>query len=320
MGRSPVWVASIAVVLLISSAACAGPQPGQARVSTLPSQAAAPSPTPMLEPTPAPTPTPEPTPRGDPAVPAFADFDPTNFSDPTVIDNRWLPYAPGAQWVIEGATIEANERFPHRITFTITDLTKEIAGVRTVVAWIEDISDGQLVEKEIAFYAQDDDGTVWYLGEHPEEYEDGAFVKAPTWISGFEGARPGIKVVAEPQVGMQTYYQGWAPAVEWSDYGRPDAVGLDDCVAVGCYTNVLRIAESSIGEEGIFQLKSYAPGVGEIRVGWRGETDTREELELVRFTMLDPVALAKVRVAALELEASAYKLSPDVYAQTAPSQ
>lgn len=256
----------------------------------------------------------------DPAEPAFAPFDPAKFSNSAVIDNEWMPYPPGAQWVIEGYTIEAGERIPHRITFTVTDLTKEIADVRTVVAWIEDISDGQLVEKEIAFYAQDDDGTVWYLGEHPEEYEEGVFVKAPTWIAGFEGARPGIKVVADPQVGMQTYYQGWAPAVEWSDYGRPDETGLDDCVAVGCYTNVLRIAESSIGEEGIFQLKSYARGVGEIRVGWRGEADTREELELVKFTMLDPVALARVRVSALEVEASAYKLSPTLYGLTARAE
>ena len=50
-------------------------------------------------------------------------------------------------------------------TFTVTSLTKMIAGVNTAVVWIEDISDGVVVEKEIAFYAQDDDGTVWYLGE-----------------------------------------------------------------------------------------------------------------------------------------------------------
>jgi hypothetical protein len=65
------------------------------------------------------------------------------------------------------------EEIPHRIEFTVTDLTKEIAGVSTVVAWVVDYSDGQVVEQEIAFYAQDNDGNVWYLGEHPEEYEDG---------------------------------------------------------------------------------------------------------------------------------------------------
>jgi hypothetical protein len=28
---------------------------------------------------------------------------------------------------------------------------------------------------------------VWHLGEYPEEYENGKFVKAPAWLAGFEG-------------------------------------------------------------------------------------------------------------------------------------
>jgi hypothetical protein len=35
--------------------------------------------------------------------------------------------------------------------------------------------------------------------------------------------------------------------------------------------------------------------------------------------MLDPVALARIRVMALELEASAYQRSPDVYGKTDPA-
>lgn len=319
MRGAPKRALAAAAVAAVISAACSAAPGGQVWVTAPPSQAVAPTPEPTAAPTPTPEPTPVPTPTPDPAIPIFAELDVANFSNPTVIDNVWMPYTPGAQWVISGDTIEGGERIPHRITFTVTDLTKEIAGVRTVVTTIEDISDGQLVEKEIAFYAQDDDGTVWYFGEHPEEFEDGEFVKAPTWLAGFEEARAGIKMVAEPQLGMQTYYQGWAPAVEWSDFGRPDAIALEDCVKLGCYTDVLRVAESSDGEEGIFQLKSYARGVGEIRVGWRGEAESREELELVRFTMLDPIALAKVRVAALELEASAYRRSPDLYGKTDPA-
>lgn len=282
--------------------------------------ASAPEATPSLLPLPLPSPTLEPTPTTDTFSPLFADFDPGNFSRSTEIDNVWMPLKPGTQWVLDGIAITADERIPHRIEFTVTDLTKEILGVRTVVAWIEDFEDDVLVEKEIGFYAQDDDGSVWYLGEHPEEYDAGKFVAAPTWIAGLENARPGIKVVAEPRLGDQTYYQGWAPVVEWSDYGRVDATDVDDCVAAGCYQGVLRVAESSLGEEGIYQIKSYARGVGEIRVGWRGEAETREELELVALQTLSPEALASVRAAALSLEAHAYEISPDVYGLTKPSQ
>jgi uncharacterized protein YbaA (DUF1428 family) len=212
------------------------------------------------------------------------------------------------------------EEIPHRIEFTVTDLTKEIAGVRTVVAWIVDISDGQVVEKEIAFYAQDNDGNVWYLGEHPEEYEDGEFVDAPTWLAGLEDAVAGIKMKAEPQLGTLGYFQGWAPAVEWTDYGQVDQMGQETCVAVDCYQDVLVIAESSLEEEDAYQLKYYAPGVGNVRVGWRGADATQEELELVDLVQLSPEALAEVRAEALALEEHAYAISEDVYGQTSPAE
>jgi hypothetical protein len=212
------------------------------------------------------------------------------------------------------------EEIPHRIEFTVTDLTKEIAGVRAVVAWVEDYSDDQLVEAELAFYAQDNDGNVWYLGEYPEEYEDGEFAEASAWIAGLEDARAGIKMKAEPQLGTPAYFQGWAPAVEWTDYGQVDQMAQETCVAVDCYQDVLVSAESSLEETGAFQLKYYAPGVGNVRVGWRGADATQEELELVDLVQLSPEALAEARAQALALEKHAYEVSPDVYGQTPPAQ
>jgi hypothetical protein len=201
------------------------------------------------------------------------------------------------------------------------DQSKEIQGVRTVVAWIEDFSEGELVEKEIAFYAQDNDGNVWYFGEHPEEYKSGRFIVAPTWIAGYADARPGIKMWADPNnPGAALYYQGWGPAVEWTDYAQVDQVGQETCVAAGCYQDVLVLAESSLGEFDIYQIKYYARGVGEVKVGWRGPTDSAEDLELVEFTQLGADAVAQVRAQALALEAHAYEVSNYVYGQTAPSQ
>jgi len=278
------------------------------------------APSPTAEPTPSPSPSPEPTPSMDPLKPAFAEFEPGRFTNSAIITNEWLPLQPGRRWIEDGVTLEDGERIPHRITFTVTDLTKMIAGVETVVVWVEDISDGILVEKEIAFYAQDDDGTVWYFGEHPEEFEDGEFVKAAPWIAGLEDARAGIKMFADPTTHTQTWYQGWAPAVEWSDFGRIDESLPEDCVTAGCYPEVVRFAESSDDEEGIFQLKSYAKGIGEIRTGWRGEAESREELQLKSTATLSSAALVKYDRLALQLEAHAYKISPKVYGQTERSQ
>ena len=253
------------------------------------------------------------------AEPEFVDFDPNNFSNPTEIDNEWLPLKQGTKWVFEGETTEDGETIDHRIEFTMTDLTKEVAGVETAVAWIEDFSDGELVEAEVAFYAQDNDGNVWFFGEYPEEYEGGEIIDAPAWIAGIEDAKAGVKMMASPQTGSLPYYQGWGPAVEWSDYGQVDQMGVESCVPVDCYEDVLVIAESSLGETGAFQLKYYARGVGNVQVGWRGEDATQEELALVEFSKLSPDALAAVRMQALALEASAYMHSEDVYGQTAPA-
>jgi hypothetical protein len=247
-------------------------------------------------------------------------FDPGKFDASTVIDNKWSPMRPGMHWAYDGTIIEEGQIIPHRIEFTVTDLVKEIQGVRTVVAWSMDYTGGKLVEKELAFYAQDDEGRVWYLGEYPEEYENDTFVKAPAWIAGINGARAGVKMQAEPQSGTADVFQGWGPAVEWSDFGHVDQMGLDVCVPANCYKDVLVVAESSLGEAGAFQLKYFAPGLGEVQVGWRGADVTQEELVLTDYELLNPEALAKVDAQALDLEKHGFEVSKDLYALTSPMQ
>ena len=76
--------------------------------------------------------------------------------------------------------------------FTVTDLTKEINGVRTVVLWDRDINAGKLLEGELALWAQDDDGNVWLLGEYPEEYdENGKFEARSRHMAGRHRRRAG---------------------------------------------------------------------------------------------------------------------------------
>ena len=98
-----------------------------------------------------------------------------------------------------------------------------------------------------------------------------------------------------------------------------DRFEQENCVPQDCYENVLVTAEYSETEPDAFQIKFYAPGVGNIRVGWIGLDATREELELVELINLTPEALAEAREAALELEERAYRISKEVYDQTPPS-
>ena len=246
-------------------------------------------------------------------------FDYENFGDPTVIDNEWLPMTPGMQYVFEGTTNEENELLEHQVIITVTDLTKVIDGVESVVSWDLDFSEGVLVEAELAFFAQDNDGNVWRMGEHPEEYEDGEFVEAPTWLAGVDGAMAGVSMLADPVVGSLSYAQGWGPAVEFIDRGRVHATGEEICVEFDCYSDVLVVGEFNVEEPGALQLKYFASGVGNVAVGWSGVDETQEELELVSMAELDSAALIDVRVAALELETHAYEVSPNVYGTTQPA-
>ena len=251
---------------------------------------------------------------------SLEDFDPDNFDDPTNIDNAWLPMQPGMQYIYEGTTEEAGLIIPHRLIITYTDLVKEISGVRALVSWDQDFSADQLVETELAFFAQDNDGNVWRLGEYPEVYEDGKLAEIPTWFHGLAGASAGIIMPADPQLGGPSYSQGWAPAVNFTDRGQVDQIGVQTCVAFDCYEDVMIVAEFSREEPDAFQLKYYASGVGNVQVGWRGADATKETLELVIVAQLNGEAMKEVRARALELEQRAYENSKDVYSQTEPSE
>jgi hypothetical protein len=250
------------------------------------------------------------------------DFKRARFDHPTHIDNRWLLLKPGTQFVYEGsAIVDEKGRQPRREVTTVTDLTKVIDGVRTLVISDRDYTAGQLSEPELAFFAQDNAGNVWLVGEYPEEYEDGKFDKAPAWISGQKGARAGITMLAEPRRGVPDYAQGFAPPpIDFTDRARVYKIGQKTCVPVDCYKNVLVTEEFNPDEPGAFQLKYYASGVGNVRVGWRGEKEEEKEtLELVDLNHLSPEALAKVRKKALQMDRRAYERS-EAYRQTPPAE
>ena len=247
------------------------------------------------------------------------DFERAKFDDPTHIDNKWLPLRPGTQFVYQGSAIVDEEgRQTRRVVTTVTDLSKVIDGVRTLVIWERDYTAGELSEPELAFFAQDKAGNVWLLGEYPEEYENGKFDKAPAWISGQNGARAGITMLAEPQLGTPDYAQGFAPPpVDFTDRARVYKTHQKSCTPVECYKNVLMTEEFNPDEPGSSQLKYYALGVGNVRVGWRGEKEKEKEtLELVELNDLSPEALAKVRKKALEMDQRAYERSSEVYRET----
>jgi hypothetical protein len=252
----------------------------------------------------------------------YEDFGAAKFDHSTAITNEWCPLQPGTRFTWDGSAIdEEGDTERHSSTFTVTDLTKVIAGVRTVVCWDRGIVDGELEESELIFFAQDNNGNVWQLGEYPEEYDDGKFDKAPCWMQGVGDGRAGIMMPAKPKPGAASYSEGWSPSIKFTDRAVVDQMGQTTKVPSGSYDNVLVIDEWDQEEPNAHQLKYYARGVGNVRVGWRGEGNKdHEELELIKIEQLSADDLAKAREDALQLERSAYEHSKDVFANTKPSE
>jgi hypothetical protein len=245
-------------------------------------------------------------------------YDRTAFKSSTTVSNKWYPLRPGTRLNYRGQTIEDGEAFGHTLTVVVTDLVKVIDGVRNVVLWERDYKEGVLEEAELAFVAQHDNGDVWRFGEYPEVYEEGQVVEAPAWIHGVKGAQAGISMKAQPPTDGSSYAQGWGPAVGWSDRAKVFKANQKTCVKAGCFQGVLITDEWSAAEPGAHQLKYYAAGVGNVRVGFYGNDPTKETLELVSVQRLNGAGLAQARAEAFKLEKRAYGYSKDVYGRTAP--
>jgi hypothetical protein len=226
------------------------------------------------------------------------------------------------QYVFQGEADRGDGEKPHRVVFTVTDLTKKIDGVTTRVLWDRDINAGRLLEGELTFFAQDDAGNVWNFGEYPEQYDlRGRLEGAPdTWISGLANAKAGILMRADPRPGTSTYLQGNAPDIGFGDTARVTSLGRRACVPTGCYDDVLVTDETNPLEPGNgHQLKYYAAGIGNVRVAPRGG-DEQEVLVLVKVRRLAARELRRVRSEALRLDRRGARTQAKTYGRTEPAR
>src|SRR5437762_12457354 len=164
-----------------------------------------------------------------PAQVGEKDFSVSRFSTKSIlVDNKFLPLVPGQQFTLTGTTTGGK----HEVVFTVTDVTKWVDHVRTVVIWDRDFQDGVLAEEELAFMAQDDQGNVWSLGEYPEEHEDGEVSAPSTWLAGHNGATAGVLMQAHPRTNTPAYIQGRSPDIEFFDKAKVAQTNQKACVPV----------------------------------------------------------------------------------------
>jgi hypothetical protein len=196
------------------------------------------------------------------------DFGSAVFTNPLVIDNSYLPFVVGTAMEYE---LESDEGL-ERTLVEVLDETREVAGVTTRVVRDRVYLDEVLIEDTRDWYAQDDEGNVWYMGEEVDNYhydESGQLLdidhegswEAQLDVAGAgETALPGFAMKAAPMVGdvyNQEFYEG-----EAEDMGEIVAIDVEITLRSGATYTCLQTLDSNPLDPGAEEYKYYAPGIG----------------------------------------------------------
>ena len=194
------------------------------------------------------------------------DFEAAMFTDPTTVDNTYLPLVPGTTYTYEKETEDGLET----VVVEVLEETRVVNGVECIVVRDMVSLEDLLIEDTYDWYAQDDEGNVWYMGEEVTNYEyddDDELLETNedgSWEAGVDGALAGIVMWADPVVGESYYQEYWEDEAE--DMGMVHSLNVtvelsDDTV----YENCLKILDWNSLEPGVIEFKYYAPGVGVVK-------------------------------------------------------
>ena len=179
------------------------------------------------------------------------------FSNSTNVTNPYFPLPEGtinsyrADFVDPDSGEAEFERNDHFATFE----TREIDGISVVVVRDTAYNNGFLVEDTLDWYAQDDAGNVWHLGEIAINYrynDSDEFIGTDfsgSWEHAVDMAAGGYIMKSMPTAGdayFQEFYMGVA-----KDKGEVIATGL----SVNGYNDVIKILDTSGLDPGVGAFK-----------------------------------------------------------------
>jgi len=181
-------------------------------------------------------------------------LDPSHFV--SVIDNPYYPLPVGRTLVYKGV----RDGLSQIDRVHVTNQTKVLEGITATAVRDVATHNGTVLEATTDWFAQDDQGNVWYLGEDTKSFENGKVDTSGSWQSGVNDGEPGIIMLASPQIPdayRQEYLAGQAEDTAWIVQ-----LGLDATVPAGTFHNTIRSLEFTQLEPGVVDRKVYAPGIG----------------------------------------------------------
>lgn len=201
-----------------------------------------------------------PLPSAAPAGPTLPPaIDPADFS--ATVDNPWFPLVPGTRLRYDGssegeATVDVVE---------VTHETAIIAGVPCVVVRDTVTEAGDVVEETTDWYSQDRLGNVWYFGEDTRtlDSEGNMLSTEGTWQAGVDGARPGIFMPADPEIGQSFQQESYPGHAE--DRFVILQRGVPVKVPYGSFEDAMLTAEWTPLEPDVLGEKVYVEGIGLVK-------------------------------------------------------
>lgn len=208
-------------------------------------------------------------------------IDPANFPPTPLVSNQYFPLVPGTIFsyvntITEGTTITTQD-----ISVEVTNDTKLILGVNCVVVHDVVYEGGttNILEDTFDWYAQDNDGNVWYFGEDTTAFEPGEPPsKEGSWEAGVNGAKPGIIMWADPGAHINQPYRQECLSGVAEDNGEVLSVTESVTVQYGSFSDCVQTKDYSDLEPGVVENKFYAPGIGLVLTVTVQGGDEREEL------------------------------------------
>ncbi len=192
-----------------------------------------------------------------------------SFSDPTSITNPLFPVSKQASVLLLGHV--DGKVFRTEVTLLPDTRIIEWQGQRVEVLVSQYVAflDGRLEEVAYDFYAQDDNGSVWYFGEDVFNFKDGAIANTHgTWTAGKDGPAAMI-MPADPQVG-DVYRPENIPGFVFEEV-TVRAVGETLDGPLGPVEGGLVIEE--VHMDGTKEDKTFAPGYGEFYTAGGGDLE-----------------------------------------------
>jgi hypothetical protein len=185
------------------------------------------------------------------------------FTHPRDITNPYLPLSSLKHDVLEGME-DGKKTHIDRTPKPDVHKTFKLGGQEIEAFAVEDreTENGKRSEIAIDYFVQDDNGTVYYLGEDVDEYENGKIISHDgAWLLGRDTPAPGVIFPGEPKSGMT-----WRAEDVSADISEVDEiVSMSETVKVpaGTFKDCIKVKESN--PDGTTEYKYYANGIGVVR-------------------------------------------------------